>query len=196
VRRKNLVEPGDFEYLPDEAGQSADSQVSTFVSQLLGGRDERAKPHAADVREIAQIDDEAREPLCDAGLALPFKLRGIFGVHAPGYMQHNLIPDLGLFNGHSISRVHHAAASVNHSSDFQARLARKPCRRFDGGWGANLIRPTSRAGSSAWGRRGIQSLHPKCALANLLICKCRRVAAGISPHATGPATTLRGSSPG
>jgi len=123
VRRKNLVEPGDFEYLPDEAGQSADPEVSTFVSQLLGGRDKRTKPHTADVCEIAQIDDEAREPLCDAGLALPFKLNGILGVHTAGYMQHNLIPDLGLFNGHSTPRVHHAAADVNNYSDLQLGLS-------------------------------------------------------------------------
>lgn len=114
MRRKNLIEPGDFEYLTDEAGQTADPEVSAFVAQLLGDGDERTKPHAADVCEIAQIDDEAWETLCNAGLALPFKLNSILGVHAAGYMQHNLIPDLGLFNGHSIPRVHHAATDVNH----------------------------------------------------------------------------------
>ncbi len=37
----------------------------------------------------------------------------ILGVHAAGNMQYNLIANLGLFNGHNISRVPYAVLNVN-----------------------------------------------------------------------------------
>jgi hypothetical protein len=58
-----LVQPGDFEYLPDETGQTADSELSTLILQLLGDSNERTQAHAADITKIAQIDDKARRAL-------------------------------------------------------------------------------------------------------------------------------------
>jgi hypothetical protein len=101
VQRENLVEPGEFEHLPDQAGQAADAQLSAFVAQLLGNCNERSKSHAADVCEIAEVDDEVRRPLRDAGVAVLFKLNGSLGVHAAGNMQYNLTANLSLFNGHN-----------------------------------------------------------------------------------------------
>jgi hypothetical protein len=109
-----MVEPGEFEYLPDQAGQATDPEVSAFVSQLLGGRNERSKSHAADVCEIAQVDNEVRRPLRDAGIAVLFKLNGCLGVHAPCNMQYDLVANLSLLNGHNTPRMPYAALRVNY----------------------------------------------------------------------------------
>ena len=61
--RKNLVEPGDFKDLPDQAGEAAESEVSTFIPQLQGDRDDGTKSQAADICEIRQVDNETRKPL-------------------------------------------------------------------------------------------------------------------------------------
>jgi hypothetical protein len=108
-----MVEPGEFKHLPDQAGQATDPEVSAFVSQLLGDRNERSKSHAADVCEIAQVDDEDRKPFGDAGFAVLFKLNGGLGVHAAGNTQDNLVANLCLLNGHNTPRMPYAALRVN-----------------------------------------------------------------------------------
>jgi hypothetical protein len=113
VRRENLVEPGDFEHLPHQAGHAADPEFPAFVSRLLGDRNDRTKSQAADVCEIGQVDDNPRKPFCDAGFAPQLKQMCILGVHAAGNMQYNLIANLGLFNGHNIPRVPYAVLNVN-----------------------------------------------------------------------------------
>jgi hypothetical protein len=125
VQRENLVEPGDFEHLPHQAGHAADPEFSAFVSRLLGDRNDRTKSQAADVGEIGQVDDDARKPVCDAGFALQLKLMCILGVHAARNMQYNLIANLCLFNGHNIPRVPYGVLNVN-CKNFQHGL---PVRR-------------------------------------------------------------------
>ncbi|MEI9969964.1 MAG: hypothetical protein WDM87_15575 [Terracidiphilus sp.] len=113
MQRENLVEPGDFEHLPHQAGHAADPEFSAFVSRLFGDRNDRSKPQAADVCEIGQVNDEARISLCDAGFAPQLKLMCILSVHAAGNVQYNFIADLSLFNSHNIPRVPYAPVNVN-----------------------------------------------------------------------------------
>jgi hypothetical protein len=108
-----MVEPGDLKQLPDQAGQAADSEFATFIPQLLGNPYDCTKPHAAHVLEIAQVHDDAGKPIGDAGLALVFEMNGVFGVHPAGDVQHNLISNLGPFDGHDTPRVPYSDPSVN-----------------------------------------------------------------------------------
>jgi hypothetical protein len=63
MRRKNVVQPGDFKYLSHQTRQAADADLSPFVTQLLGNLDDRTKPHAADICELAQVEDNTTKPL-------------------------------------------------------------------------------------------------------------------------------------
>jgi len=98
--RKDLIESGDFEHLPHQTGETAESQVAAFVAQFLGDRDNRTQPHAADIGEIGQIDNQSPAPVCDTGFTLPFKLDGILGIHAAGDMEDDLFPNLHPFESH------------------------------------------------------------------------------------------------
>lgn len=110
---QNLVEPGDFKYLLDQAGQTADLQIAPFFPQFLRDYDEGTQPHAADVFEILEIDNESGDAFRDAGFALAFEEDSILCVHTTGHMQYNVVPNLGTFDCHSTPRVPYDAVDVN-----------------------------------------------------------------------------------
>lgn len=97
---KDLIEPGNLEHLPNQPGQPAESQITALVAQFLCDRDHRTQPHAADVGEIGQINDQSPAPVCNAGFALPFKLNSILGIHAADDMQDDFFPNLRPFKSH------------------------------------------------------------------------------------------------
>ena len=58
-----MIEPCNFEDLPDQSGEVADPEFSALIFQLLGNRDERTKSHAAYVCQIPEVDDQASKTI-------------------------------------------------------------------------------------------------------------------------------------
>lgn len=96
-----MVEPRDLKQLSHQPGETADPHLSAPIAQLLRDSDDRTKAHAAYVRETAQVQNQTRNPLCDAGVALGFKCRGALRIHSAGYTQHDLVSNQRSFDGHN-----------------------------------------------------------------------------------------------
>lgn len=108
-----MVEPGDLKELTNQAGEAAYAELSALITQLLGDFDDGPETHAADVGQLAEVGNDVAESLGDAGLTLLFEVSGAFSVHAAGYMQDDVIPNLGALDGHDGLRVPQAGVSVN-----------------------------------------------------------------------------------
>ena len=94
--------------------EAADPQRSAFFAQGLGYRDETSEPHAADVYQLSQVDDQASTSFGNPGVAFLFELRCALGVHAAGHKQYQLIRYLLLLDSHkgNILALNHCNSMV------------------------------------------------------------------------------------
>lgn len=60
-----MVEPGDLKQLPHQTRETADADLTTRIAQLLGDSNDRTKPHAAHIRQIAQVEYQTGRTLCN-----------------------------------------------------------------------------------------------------------------------------------
>jgi len=97
---EELSQPGDFEYLANEASQAADPERTAAILQLFGNRHEGAQADAADVGEFSQIDDDGGKAIRNAGFACRFELRSTLDIHAAGHAQNCFTSNLDAFNVH------------------------------------------------------------------------------------------------
>jgi hypothetical protein len=91
VNRETPDESRDLENLFDQAIHAAYPEGSAFALERLADRDERTEPHAADVSQFAQIDDQDGQSSGDTSVAVLLKLRSILGVHAAGHKKHSVV---------------------------------------------------------------------------------------------------------
>ena len=69
--------------------------------QGLAYGDQTTEPHAADVCQVSQVDDQTSESFGNASSAMLFELRGVLGVHAAADNKHYLICYLPSLDIHS-----------------------------------------------------------------------------------------------
>src|SRR5579862_4223035 len=75
----------------DQTIEAADSERSAFALQRLAYREESPKPHAADVCQLSQVDDQTSKSFRNAGSTMLFELRCVLSVHPAGDKEYHLV---------------------------------------------------------------------------------------------------------